>query len=106
MLVRYITENGKSIVQGVHYQYDETIPRENTIEVESIPEPEVFPLKRHVLYVNPDSHELWYEYVDREEMEHEKLARLDSENATLKDELALTQSALNELILLVYGGGA
>lgn len=64
--------------------------------VESIPQPIEQEGKIAILYCNPETKELWYEYEDipktPEEMQAEKIAQLEQQ-------LAITQEAIDFLIM-------
>jgi hypothetical protein len=62
------------------------------IQVEELPVGENRKGKSAVMYLNPQTEEVWFEYTDR------KLT-LEEENQDLKEKQALMQQALDELIL-------
>lgn len=68
------------------------VPR---IEVEEMPLPEPTFAKDAIMYANPTTGEVWFEYIDRPLTPQE-------ENQRLKEKQELMQKALDELIL----GGA
>lgn len=86
----------KAKVTLIHYRpelLDEEL-KETGVFVEdfSIPNPEEQVGKASILYINPETKELWYEYVDR-------LLTPEEELQQLKDRLALMQQALDDLLL-------
>jgi hypothetical protein len=64
-----------------------------------VPEPEAIQGKTAKAYVNPQTKEFWYEYVDRPLTPEEKLQLLEQENQDLKNRIDLMQQALDELLL-------
>jgi hypothetical protein len=62
------------------------------IYVDSIPQAENRPFQVSTLYINPETKELWHEYVDRpftqEEKDNKEIAELRAENVILKEESA------------------
>lgn len=73
--------------------------------------------KDGVLYINPSTKEMWYEYVDRPLTQEEKIYQLELEKNDLQIALAElgmsaeqdkieTQIAIAELAMLVTGGEA
>ncbi len=86
-------------VSFVHYvpsQLPETVLATGIL-VEDIPEPEVIERKAPVLYFNPQTSELWYEYIDRPLTQEEQLADLAARQKATEDAL---------LELLLSGGAA
>lgn len=79
----------KAHVIFIHYQPEE-LPEETLktgLLVESIPEPKRIEGKRSKLYINLQTKELFYEYIEREktkeEQLQEQLKNLEEQNATL-----------------------
>lgn len=64
--------------------------------VESIPEPYDFQDKFAVLYCNPETKELWYEYEDLPLTIEEQLAEKDAQILKLKEEQFKLQQATTE----------
>lgn len=93
-VVFYQTEaEGRARVTLIHYmpeQLDESI-RAQGIEVTEIPEPMTVEGKIAVPYVNPQTGEFWYEYVDKELTPEERIAQL--ERALLELTIALGGNA-------------
>lgn len=54
-------------VTNIHYKPEllNSIQRDKGIEIDNIPQPEKQEGKSAVLYVNPKTSDLWYEYVDK-----------------------------------------
>lgn len=79
-------------VMLIHYapeQLDEAT-RARGIEVAEVPQPEEIEGKIALPYVNPQTGEFWYEYVDRELTPEERIAQLEQ--------------ALLELSMVMGGG--
>lgn len=102
----------------VHYQpFDEIIGLQKTKEeleqtgifVDSVPFPQEIPGKSPVLYANPQTNELWYEYVDlpkeentlAQELEETK-AKLDMAESTI-DTLRQQMTTMQDTINLLLG---
>lgn len=66
------------------------------ILVDSIPEPEQIEGKQAILYCNPDTKELWYEYEDipktDEDLQQEKIQALEQSIAELSATIATLQT--------------
>ncbi|MFS1511761.1 hypothetical protein VQL36_04890 [Chengkuizengella sp. SCS-71B] len=92
MLVFYERETAERGKVGVIHHQPHLLPaskRAEGIEVESIPEPIKEQGKRGVLYVNPLTSELWYEYVDVPLTTDEELENLkETVDMILLDSLA------------------
>lgn len=89
--------SNKVKVDSVFYQENDLSPDvqvQGTI-VKSIPDPEPIEGKAPVLYLNKSDNTLFYEYVDRELTEAEKLNKILRDQETMK-------MALDDLI---FGGG-
>jgi hypothetical protein len=92
-------------IQAIHYQpfdpvyglgkSEEELLQEGIL-VESVPEPEFIEGKVPVLKYDPTNKELYYEY---EDVPPTKEELLEKEIEQLKQQLQLTQQALDELIL-------
>ena len=80
----------------------ELLDNGNYITLNELPTPEIIEGKTELPYCNPQTGEFWYEYIDRPLTEEEKIELLKKENEELKEQQAIIQSALDELIL----GGA
>lgn len=105
--VEYENRNGKCVVTFIHYfPFDEVHGLGKTKEeleqsglfVDEIPDPEENG-KIPQLLVNPDTKELWYEYLERPLTLEEKLQLIEQENSELKQRIEIIQQALDELIL-------
>jgi|HigsolmetaAR203D_1030402.scaffolds.fasta_scaffold00989_15 hypothetical protein len=81
----------KAIVTVIEYQHD-GLTDDNSMLVNSIPEEQPQVGKSGVLYVNPRTKELWYEYLDRPLTPEEKIAQLE-------EQLRITQEAVDALLL-------
>lgn len=66
------------------------------VEVENIPDPERIAGKNAMLYVNPQTGELWYEYTDRPLTPEEEMVQLKAEQALMK-------KAMDDLIFNMGG---
>jgi len=79
-LVFYEQENtNRGRVTLIHYM-PEQLPaalREQGIEVAEIPEPQEVDGKMAVLYINPTTKEMWYEYADRPLTLEERIQQLE-----------------------------
>lgn len=66
------------------------------ILVDSIPKPEQIEGKAPILYCNPETKELWYEYEDipktEEELQQEKIQALEQSIAELSATIAILQT--------------
>jgi hypothetical protein len=65
----------------------------------NIPQPEIQQGKLALLYINIETDELFYKYVDRPLTPEEKLQLLEQENEELKARIEVMQQALDELLL-------
>jgi hypothetical protein len=74
------------------------------IEVDSIPEPEYISRKAEVLYINPDTKDMYYEYVDIPLNDAEKIQQLESELAISKEDNVSNMLAITELYEMILGG--
>jgi hypothetical protein len=88
ILVNYdmITE-GKAFVRRRYYRPEE-LPQEEIdkgVMVESIPAPEIIAGKNEVLYINPTTLEMWYEYVDRPLTQDEEMAQIKGQVLEMQD---------------------
>jgi hypothetical protein len=98
-------EGTKQEVRGIHYfpfDLEKGVPQEvidANILVDSVPTPDTIEGKMAVMYVNPQTKELWYEYVDRPLTPEEKIQLLEQENQDLKNRVELMQQAMDELLL-------
>ena len=80
---------GKDRVTVIHYK-PELLSAEQKkaiilIENEALPKAEDRPGKRAVLYVNPQTKELWHEYEDRPPTQEELLTEISQKLTTLID---------------------
>jgi hypothetical protein len=57
--------------------------KQGGIEVYSIPDPVYQDGKTPILYINPETFELWYEYVDRPLTQEEEIKNLKQQNAQI-----------------------
>lgn len=73
IFLKYRLENGKHRVYYINYAplndgtgrtLEELEKEENSIIVETIPQPEIIEGKEAILYINPETKDMWYEYVD------------------------------------------
>ena len=88
------TDNGtnKIAVEGIHNpNYLDPAQKESGIEIdrELLPIPEYKPRKNPVLYIDPSTNNLWYEYIDRELTSKEQLEEVqtrlqDAEQAVIE----------------------
>lgn len=80
----------KAIVTVIEYQHDGATD-DSSILVDSIPEEQPQVGKYGILYVNPQTKEFWYEYVDRPLTPEEKIAQLE-------EQLRITQETIDFLL--------
>lgn len=109
--LEYVTETeNRAIVNFIHYYpFDEVDGLGKTAEelgqtgilVESVPQETIQPGKLSVLYVNPQTKELWYEYIDVPLSAEERIAQLEKENAELRKVNLDTQEAVLELYEMI-----
>jgi hypothetical protein len=80
-------------VNAIHYKYDD-LPEQvkNQGKVLDIPDQEPYPDKVGVLYINPQTDELWWEYKPKKPTPEEELQQL-------KERIQLMQQALDDLLL-------
>ena len=86
LFIEKITDT-KASVSSIHYQPEilDVVERSNGIEVVSVLEPIVQEGKTPILYINPQTKEQWYEYIDRPLTEKEEIEKLKQENVTMQD---------------------
>lgn len=104
--LRYLKESDvRAIVTWQHHQPDKLTAQElsGATLVPEFPE-EIFVVGKNTqLYINPTTNELWYEYIDviptPEPVTPQRVEALEAENANLKDQQALMQAVLDDLIL-------
>jgi hypothetical protein len=84
-------EQGRARVMLIHYMPEQLEParRAQGIELDEIPEPEVREGKAPLPYINPQTGEFWYEYVDRP--------------LTPEESIPLLEQAILELTMLMGG---
>lgn len=75
-MVFYNEENQVTLTHYMPEQLPEEMKAQG-VEVGEIPEPEERERKMPVLYINPDTKELWYEYVDRPLTEEERMQEME-----------------------------
>ncbi|MCM3404895.1 hypothetical protein [Cytobacillus oceanisediminis] len=92
------TETNKIKVESIFYQENDLSSETQAqgVIIKSIPDPETIEGKAPVLYLNKLDNTLFYEYVDRELTESEKLNKILRDQETMK-------MALDDLI---FSGGA
>lgn len=94
-----IQENGKAMVTFQHHKPELLTDEQkaNGMLVEAIPEAsQEDPTVNPVLYVNPETGKLWYEYVLRPLTDVERISVLEAENAALKEETGKLNRSNNE----------
>lgn len=91
-LILFKTESEvRAIVTMVHYMprdKENGLPEDiivQGVEVDNILEPNNAPYKNAVHYINPQTLEQWYEYIDRPLTTEEEITKLKQENATMQD---------------------
>lgn len=84
----------------IHYQPSLLTAEEKALgfEVAEIPEPTITPGKLAVLYANPLTRELWYEYVDAPLTPEDKVAKMEEENTNMKNQITTMQETINFLL--------
>ncbi|WP_035296233.1 hypothetical protein [Brevibacillus thermoruber] len=93
-----ITHDGSSAtkarVEVIHYQPQYLPPEviEKGIIVDEVPDPNPPANKVGILFINPQTQEMWYEYVDRPLTPEERIAQLE-------EQLRITQEAVDALLL-------
>ena len=95
-----VFHNEEYKVDLIHYKSEKLSEerRSQGIEVDDIPaQPESKIGKSHHLYINPETKEMWYEEVERELTDAEKLQVQESEVNQLKTDRINTMKALVEL---------
>lgn len=109
--VGFTKENDtRARVNLIHYfpsELDHGILEQGAL-VDTIPEPDHIPGKGAVLYINPQTKELWYEYVDLPKDENtlareleETKAKLDMAESTvdtLRQQMTTMQETINFLL--------
>jgi hypothetical protein len=80
---------GKDRVTVIHYKPERLSAAQKgaiiLIENEALPKAEACPGKSAVLYLNPQTKELWYEYEDRPPTQEELLTEISRKLTTLID---------------------
>jgi len=104
MIVIYDKKTG--MVESINHidstASEEELKRGVKIEGE-LPKPESITGKMPVMYFDEQKREIYYKYVDRPLTAGEKIDILTAENNGLKEQIALMQQALDEILL---NGGA
>lgn len=107
IFVRYLLEVANKARVEAYGKYTNQFPQgdENIVFAE---DNHIFPQiieqagKNGVLYINPTTKELWYEYVDRPLTAEEELQLIKQENGALKQSQAEQDALIMQLLL----GGA
>ena len=88
-LFHELVSAGKDKVTVIHYKPDQLSAEQKKaiilIENEALPKAENLTGKNAVLYVNPQTKELWYEYEDRPLTQEELLVEISQKLTTLTD---------------------
>jgi len=91
-------EGNKQKVSGIHYKPHllKTIDKERAIEVDQVPQvPHEKSKYNHVLYVNPQTKEMWYEYT---------LTDQQVINKEVKEENEMLKAMIADVGLQIGGG--
>lgn len=91
VFIKYEPINENKALVSVQNFYPESLSEAilaTGVLVDAVPMPEPQPHKYEVLYINPQTNELFYEYINREPTPDEELAQLKQENEQLKNSLA------------------
>ena len=96
------TRGRVTLIHHFPYELDQDVLGGGAL-VELVPEPETPAGKGSILYINPQTKELWYEYVDVPLPEDERIAKLEQENTELKKSNLDTQEAILELYEMIMG---
>lgn len=95
----------KAKVELIHYEPDQLSDKEKAegFLVNNVPDPIPQGKKVAILYFNPQSKDFWYEYVDAQLPEEDRIAKLEIATEENKKANLDTQEAVLQLYEMVTG---
>lgn len=99
IFVRIAEETATKAMVYFQHNFPDDLTEEELADgllVDSVPEPTPQDGKMALLYINPITKELWYEYVDRPLTSEEETKKRITQ---LEEQLKITQDALDALLL-------